>query len=293
MPGLDTLPQGDGPYVNGVTPNYFAVMGLKMVRGRRFTEADGPGPRVAIVNATMAQVFWPGQDPIGTCLMIGDGAACSTVIGIVEDARERGVYTFQMPAMRQYYVPLEQEPMKGAFRSLVIRTAGSPGRLVVPIQREVAALFPELPRDRVTSVADIFGVQIRQWRVGTGLFACAALLAVLLAAIGLYSVVAFGVRMREQEFGVRRALGAQTRDLVKMVLRQSLVPVALGLVLGVGLALWGSKFVAPLLFEGNRPRDPMAFAAAAAVLLVASLAASIIPARLAARVDPRIALQAE
>ena len=293
VPGLEKLPQGDGPYVNGVTPNYFAVVGLKMQRGRAFTEADGPGPKVAIVNAAMAQVFWPGQEPIGRCLVIGDSAACSTVIGIVEDARERGVNTSGLPPMRQYYVPLEQEPMKGAFRSLVIRTAGSPARLVVPIQREVAVLFPELPRDRVTSVADIFAAQIRQWRVGTGLFGCAALLAVLLAAIGLYSVVAYGVRMREQEFGVRRALGAQTWDLVEMVLRQSLVPVAAGLVVGVGLALWGSKFVAPLLFEGHKPRDPAAFVAAVVVLLLASLAASIIPARLAARVDPRIALQAE
>jgi ABC-type antimicrobial peptide transport system permease subunit len=161
------------------------------------------------------------------------------------------------------------------------------------VLREVAALFPDLPRQRVQSLPGIFARQIRPWKIGTGLFAAAAALALLLASIGLYSVVAFGVRQRQFEFGIRRALGAEGWHLLRLVFAQSLAYAAAGLTIGLGFAVWGGRFVGPLLFEGNSPRDPAALAAAGIVLLVAALAASVLPALSAARADPRQALQAE
>lgn len=159
--------------------------------------------------------------------------------------------------------------------------------------RQHNVFTPDLPRDRVRSLPAIFAPRIRSWRVGAGLFGAAALLALLLAAVGLYATIAFGVRQRELEFGIRRALGAQASDLMRLVLTQGFALAAAGLAVGAVASLWAGRFVAPLLFEERSPRDPAAFALAALVLLAAALAASIVPARRAAQVDPRQALQAE
>lgn len=294
IPGFVFPPRSEAFYFSAVSPDFFDVAGLAIVQGRGFTEADGQAAaKVSIVNASLAQAAWPGKSPLGQCLMIGPNAQdCTTVVGVVEDAKERGIYAFRSP-QRQYYLPIQHDPLGGVSRSLLVRTRGSPPKLVTPIAREVASLFPDLPPDSVRDLSSVFARQLRRWRLGSGLFGAAAALALLLAAVGLYSVVAFGVRMREQEFGVRRALGAETWDLVRTVLWRSFAPVGVGVVVGAAFAYWAGRFVAPLLFEGHKPRDPLAFAGAAAVLLLASLAASLIPARLAARVDPRVALQAE
>ena len=157
----------------------------------------------------------------------------------------------------------------------------------------LAELFPDLPADRVQSLPAVFAPRIRPWRIGTGLFGAAALLAVLLAAFGLYAVIAFGVRQRELEFGIRRALGARAADLLRTVLLRALSLVVAGIAAGALGVLWVGRWVAPLLFDGRSPREPLAFAVAAAVLVTAALAASFLPAVRAARADPRQALQAE
>ena len=157
----------------------------------------------------------------------------------------------------------------------------------------LADLFPDLPRSSVQSMPAAFATLIRSWRVGTGLFGAAALLALLLAAVGLYAVIAFGVRQRELEFGIRRALGARPWHLLRMVLARGLALVAAGVAAGALAAFWAGRFVAPLLFDGRSPRDPVAFAAAALVLVAVAVAASFFPARRAALADPRQALQAE
>ena len=157
----------------------------------------------------------------------------------------------------------------------------------------LADLFPDLPRSSVQSMPAAFATLLRSWRMGTGLFGAAALLALLLAAVGLYAVIAFGVRQRELEFGIRRALGAQSWDLLRLVMARGVGLAAAGVAAGALAALWAGRFVAPLLFEGRSPRDAVAFTAAAAVLLAVALAASFLPARRAALADPRQALQAE
>ena len=297
--GLDSLPPGEGPYVSFVTTGFFRVAGLGIRDGRGFVERDRAGAqRVAVVNTEFARRAWPGRRAIGGRLLLGgDDTDGATVVGVVETPVEYGLVREPIP---QYYLPLAQAAshaatsrMASSSRALVVRTRGDPGRIVRPVLLALADLFPDLPRSSVQSMPAAFATLIRSWRVGTGLFGAAALLALLLAAVGLYAVIAFGVRQRELEFGIRRALGAQSWHLLRMVMARGLGLVAAGVAAGALAAFWAGRFVAPLLFDGRSPRDPVAFAAAALVLLAVAVAASFFPARRAALADPRQALQAE
>ena len=298
--GLERLPRMNGPFVNLVTPNFFSVVGLTIRDGRGFTEWDRAGTqKVVIVNSTFARLVWPGRNAVGRCLFVGGEATdCTTVVGVAESPIEFGLQdTDRIP---QYYLPLAQALSDAEVpeflyreRTLIVRTRGNPERTVRPVLAAMAELFPDLPANRVQSLPALFAARIRTWSVGTGLFAAAALLALLLAALGLYAVIAFGVRQRELEFGIRRALGAQPSDLVRMVLARGFTVTAVGVAAGAVAALGAGRFVGPLLFDGRSPRDPLAFAVAALVLVTAALAASLLPARRAGRADPRQALQAE
>ena len=312
--GLDGLPFGEGPYVSFVTPGFFRVAGLGIREGRGFAEGDRAGaPKVAVVNMAFARQAWPGGRAIGRCLFVGrDAADCATVIGVVETPLERGLgggptasVSGRGPSsdpadIPQYYLPLAQAASDAATsgtalsqRALVVRTRGDPERMVRPVLLALAEVFPDLPRSNVQSLPAALAPQLRTWRIGTALFGAAALLALLLAAVGLYAVIAFGVRQRELEFGIRRALGAQSWHLLRLAMARGVGLVAAGVAAGALAALWAGRFVAPLLFDGRSPRDPLAFAAASLVLLTVALAASFLPARRAAQADPRQALQAE
>ncbi len=298
--GLDRLPFAEGPYMGLTTPNFFRVVGLATLEGRGFTEWDRAETRkVAVVNATFARGAWPGRSAVGQCLFFGDASTdCTTVVGVVESALDRGLLDADRAAV--YYLPIPQvspNTIQASFvnnmRTLIVRTRGNPGRVVQPTLLALADLFPDLPRNNVRSLQTVFAPRIRTWTVGTGLFGAAALLAVLLAAIGLYAVIAFGVRQRELEFGIRRALGARASRLLRMVLARGFWLAAAGVVAGVLAALWAGRFVEPLLFDDRTPRDPLAFAVAALALLAIAAMASYLPARRAARADPRRALEAE
>ena len=298
--GLDRLPFNEGPYVSLTTPNFFRVAGLAILEGRGFTEWDrAETQRVAVVDTTLAHGVWPGKSAVGQCLFFGEASTdCTTVVGVVESALDRGLLDADRAAV--YYLPISQASSNtiqasfvNNFRTLVVRTRGNPGQVVQPTLLALADLFPDLPRHSVRSLPTVFAPRIRTWTIGTGLFGAAALLAVLLAAIGLYAVIAFGVRQRELEFGIRRALGARASDLLRMVLTRGFSLAAAGVVAGALVALWAGRFVEPLLFDDRTPRDPLAFAAAALVLLTIAVMASYLPARRAARADPRQALEAE
>ena len=296
--GLDSLPRMNGPFVNLVTPNYFRVAGVGLRDGRGFTEWDRAGTqRVAVVNTTFARIVWPDRNAVGRCLFVGR-EDCTTVVGVAESPLEFSIQdTGRIP---HYYLPIAQAAAETATagrlsqgRSLIVRTSGNPGRTVPPVLAALAELFPDLPADRVRSLPAVFAQRIRSWTIGTALLGSAALLALLLAALGLYAVIAFGVRQRELEFGIRRALGAQAWDLLRLVLVRGVSLAMVGVVAGGLTALWAGRFVAPLLFAGRSPRDPLALTAAALVLVTVALAASLFPARRAAQADPRQALQAE
>ena len=298
--GLDRLPPMNGPFVNFVTPNFFRVVGQSIRDGRDFTEGDRAGAqKVAVVNATFARTVWPDRNAVGRCLFVGREATdCTTVIGVAESPLEMGLQ--DSGRVPHYYLPINQAAAGTATaerlsqgRTLLVRTSGNPGRTVPPVLAVLAELFPDLPADRVQSLPAVFARLIRPWTIGTGLLGAAALLALLLAALGLYAVIAFGVRQRELEFGIRRALGAQTWDLLRLVLLRGLSLAVVGVVAGGLAALWAGRFVAPLLFEGRSPHDPLALTAAALVLVTVALAASFLPAHRAAQADPRQALQAD
>jgi len=298
--GHDRLPFRYGPYVNPTSTNYFDVAGLEVLEGRGFNEWDDEGGRkVAVVNTTFARQAWPGRSPVGLCLFVGSEATdCTTVVGVVESAIEWGLLATDSDPV--YFLPISQTtstvPLSmfaASQRVLIVRTRDDPGRVVAPVLGALADLFPNLPRRAVQSLPAIFASQIETWRIGTRLFAASAILAVLLAAVGLYAVIAFGVRQREHEFGIRRALGARASDLLRMVLARGFSLAAAGVVAGALAALWAGRFVEPLLFDGRTPRDPLAFAVAALVLLMIAVMASFLPARRASRADPRQALEAE
>lgn len=288
------------PYVNLTSTNFFDVAGLEVLAGRGFNEWDrANAQKVAVVNETFAKRAWPSRNPVGRCLFVGSEATdCTTVVGVVESAIEFGLLATDSHPV--YFLPISQttsstplSEFAASRRVLIVRTRDNPGEVAAPVLGVLADLFPDLPRHRVQSLPALFASQIETWRIGTRLFGAAALLAVLLAAIGLYAVIAFGVRQRELEFGIRRALGARASRLLRMVLARSFSLAAAGVVAGTLAALWAGRFVEPLLFDGRTPRDPLAFAVAALVLLTIAVAASLLPARRASRADPRQALEAE
>jgi predicted permease len=288
---LPTLPSG-GPYLNAVSHDYFAVMGTRIARGRGFTEEDRLGaPRVAIVSETMARVMWPGQDALGKCIKLSDSATtpCSEVVGIAPDGHWRDIR--REPAM-QLYVPLEQKQWTGNLRALFLRPRGDRAVVAQQVRREVQAEAPKLPFVDVRLLQDLVDPEVRPWQLGATMFGVFGGLALLLAAVGLYGTIAYTVTQRTHELGVRVALGAQSTDVIRLVVGQGVRIAVVGIALGAGIALAGGRAVRALLFDIS-PNDVTVFATVTVVLLLVSVAASLIPAWRAARVDPNIALRAD
>ena len=292
VPGRDTLPQlpGGGPYVRAISDDYFATAGTHFLRGRPFTRADVTGgARVAIVNETMARTLWPNRDPIGECLLL-DTMPCSHVVGVVEDARRFGLR--EDPAM-QYYIPLGEERALGfGGRQMFVRPRGDVATLREALRAELARLDPSVGFVAVELLQDSLDPQIRPWRLGANMFALFGALALLVAAIGLYSVIAYLVTQRAHELGVRVALGAAQSNIVGLVVRYGVGLAAVGVAIGMLLSLNAGRWIEPLLFDTS-PRNPAVFLLVAVVLLVVGLLASVVPAWRAARVNPIEVLRAE
>jgi len=295
---LPVLPTG-GPYFNAVTPEYFSALGLRIVRGRGFTEADGQdSARVTVVGQSFARLVWPGVDPIGKCLYVGsDQARCVQVIGVASNARLSDL--LEGPVL-QYYLPVASANAGNTngiiningMTDLLIRT-GSPARdAAAAVQRALQGSEPNLPYVQVESLEESVAPLQRSWRMGATMFSAFGLLALAIAAVGVFGVTAYTVSQRTREIGVRMALGAQPRSVVRLVLRQG----ARAAVAGAGVGLLGSlalgHAVASLLY-GVAPADPLVFGAVTAALLAVALLAAWLPARRAARVDPIVALQSE
>jgi predicted permease len=290
--GLDSFPRSlmlEGPYMVESSPSYFALTGLALLRGRYYVDQGPGGPREAVVSARMAQVIAPRGDAIGRCLYIGPGATdCHRIVGVVGDMR--GSLSQPKPLLT-YYIPLSQGPQQQGAKALLVRAA-NPNRLVPAVRQIIATLTGVKGPQAVRTLSDIVDPEYRRLRQGMALFGIFAGLAVVVAMIGMYSVVAYSVAQRTHEFGIRVALGARPWNVIRLVLDQALLYAGVGLVLGLVLALAGARYIGPLLFETS-PRDPLALAAAALALVAAALIACIVPARSAARADPRQALQAE
>jgi predicted permease len=287
VPEMAKMPRlpGGGPYVSAVGQEYFRTVGTGLMRGRVFTDADGPGERVAIVNESMARAIWPGDDALDKCILIAD-RPCARIVGVVEDARRFALR--EDPAM-QFYVPLEQAvAISGT--TLLVRPAEPHPIGVDSLRRELFALDPTLAYVNVTALQDRIDPQVRPWRLGAALFVTFGALAFLIAALGLYSVIAYTTAQRTHEIGVRIALGARSADVLRLVLTSTVATAAAGIGAGVLAALAAGPHIEPLLFDTSA-RSPVVFAVVIAVLLASVLLAGTIPARRAARVDPMVALR--
>ena len=273
---------------NIVSEEYFRTVGLPLVRGRAFNAGDRDGsPNVALVNEQMAQRFWPGEDPIGKQIGLEYPTRIAEIIGVVRDGRFRNYRASINPC---YYVPFSQE-YEGAM-SLEVRTAGDPMRVVAPVRRQIHDLDEELVVGDVWTLKSFRDAGLGQERTSAALLSGFGALAVALAGIGLYGVLAFAVARRTHEIGIRMALGASRSNVLRLVTGQGMALTLAGLAVGMIGAFGLARLIASALY-GVQPTDPITFVGAAAFVTVVALVASYIPARRATKVDPLVALRYE
>ena len=288
VPGIDSVSKLGDFTLQGGSPEFFQTMGTRILRGRGITAEDrATSARVMVVSEAMAKKLWPQEDPIGKQLKVSaDTNPWTTVVGVAQDVR-RGSLT--EPDLH-YYLALDQfRPNDGG---LFIRTKGPAIDHVDQIRRDLQRLMPGVSYVTVTPMSTIMSGNTRSWKLGATMFTVFGALALVLAAIGLYSVIAYNVTQRTHEMGVRVALGAQGRDVVRLIVREGLTIVLPGIALGAIIALVGGKWVAPLLFQVS-PKDPSIFVSVMATLIVVAAIASWVPATRASRVDPNEALRAD
>jgi predicted permease len=289
VPGIDSVGRLGDFYAHAVSPGYFKTMGTRILRGRGVSDADREdAPRVIVVSRSMARTLWPDKDPLGQCVKVGaDTVPCSTVVGIAEDIR-RG--SFDEDAGLQYYLSIAQgRDHRGG---LFVRTRGDARAHRQRVRVELQRLMPGVAYVNTTPLQDILDQNARAWQLGATMFTIFGGVALLLAAVGLYGVMAYNTAQRTRELGVRIALGAQRGDVVRLVLGGGVRVAIAGIVAGMLIALVAGRFIAPLLFRIS-PNDPSVFATVTITLLVTAALASLLPAWRATRVDPNIALRTE
>ena len=282
------------PTVSLVSGSFFNVTGLRVLRGRSFGDARGTAHE-AVINQRMAEQLWRERDPIGQCLTFaGRQGECFTIVGVVENAPDDDVVD---GPRAQFYLPLAAPPaaMKGWNPGVIIVRVDDDESVATSVMAhvgaELRATFPS-GYPRVKRMTETLDRQYRPWRVGATLFTGFGMLALIVALIGIYSTVSYGVTQRSHEFGVRVALGAQVADVIRLVLGVGLRVVMVGVALGIGLALATGRLISALLF-GVEPHDPAALLIVSVTLLAVSAMATLVPAWKAARVDPVRALRAE
>jgi predicted permease len=274
------------------TPDFFRAFGTRILRGRPFTDADGAGSAlVAVVSEAMGEALWPGKDPLGQCLRVrNQDGPCTTVIGIAEDIVQQQSQMTD-PRRFSYYLPLAQVQPQGQTYMMVKMTRDAESQMDA-VRRSLQSVMPGPSYVALQPMAAVVGATQRSWRLGANLFVVFGVLALIVAAVGLYGVIAYDVSQRMHELGVRVALGAQSGDILTLIVGQGARFALAGAVVGAALALAASRWVQPLLF-GQSARDPLVYAAVGALMVVVAMAACASPARRAAGADPNAALRAE
>ena len=291
IPGLDSLPSlpGGGPYWFGVSPGYFETVGLAIERGRGFETVDGEGGApVAVVSRMMADSIWGGDAALGQCILVGpedEDPPCTRVVGIAAEASMGGLE--EEPSFA-YYLPLDQT--RASPRGLYLR-AEDPGAMAASTAAALRA-SPEVRWATVTPLREALDPQARAWRMGATLFTVFGMLALVVACIGLYSLLSFRVAQRRREIGIRSALGAERGRILGRVVLEGTGLAGVGVAGGLLLALALSPLLRDLLFRVS-PRDPGVLATVAGVLLLVALLASVVPGLRATRVEPTEALRSE
>jgi len=272
--------------VTTVDVDYFKVLGFGMTQGRDFTSGDSEtGMAVAIVNDRMAERYWPNQNPIGHTFRFDSDPTARHVIGIVKTIKYQTLGETPQPAV---YLPFRQNYADGLV--LYVRSSGEPARAIGTVQREVHAMDPHVPLENASSVDDLIDQSLWMMRIAAGLLAVFGALAIALASVGLYGLMAYSVNQRRRELSVRMALGADRGAVLRLVVREGMTLVAIGIVVGVGLSLAISRALASLLL-GIAATDAVSFATAAVLLTSVALFGTYLPARRASRFDPLVALR--
>jgi putative ABC transport system permease protein len=297
--------------VDSVTPDYFQVMNIPLVKGRFFDSRDrrdylppapptppgAPAPppvqqppfdAVVIINETMARMFWTNEDPIGKRIKYGQtdsGGPWMTIVGVVGDTRRTGYDAAVRP---ETYLPHAQSPDSGL--TMVVRTQGDPAAFLPTLRSVVRGIDPVIAVQGGRPIESVLVEMTAQRRLNTLLLTVFGLAAALLAAVGIYGVIAYSVEQRTRELSVRMALGASARRILSLVLREGLVTSAIGLVVGLGFAFALSRWMKSLLY-GVTPGDPITFAGIAGVAALVAILATLVPALRAIRVDPVQALR--
>ena len=276
---------------NLVAPGYFETIGIPTLRGRGFVDADSNEDRVIIVNETLAHRFFPAQDPIGKQLALGDvqHPHLAQIVGIARDSK---YHTLGEPAQPFLYEPLATGFEGPAGTTVLVRTSVAPGTLILAIRKELRALDKSLPVTKMETMGEHIRSALWLARTTATLFGIVGTIGMLLAMIGLYGTVAYSVVRRTNEIGIRMALGAQRRDVLKMVVREGLLLTFVGMGIGLAVALALTRFLSSLLY-GMSATDPPTFAVVSILLAAVALAACYIPARRATKVDPLVALRHE
>ena len=273
-------------YWESVAPDYFRAMNIRLLRGRMFTAHDNAtSAPVAIVSESMARKFWPGQDSIGKQLVIARAEIRAEVVGVVADVKALAVNQSNDSEM---YSPYAQRTWPSM--ALVVRASGDPASLIAPIRNQISNVDPDLPVTGVRTMDDIVSASFGQRRVTLWLFAAFAATALLLAAVGIYGLLAYSVAQRRQEMGIRRALGAKPANILVLVLSEGLVLALIGIAIGVVSALAITRTLSSLLYNVS-PTDPSLFIGVTLVFIVVAAAASYLPARRAIDVNPLAAMR--
>jgi putative ABC transport system permease protein len=277
-----------------VSPDYFSALGIPLQRGRLFDSRDSATATPAIIiNRHLAEQFWPGEDPTGKRLKIGAADSqnpWATVVGVVGNVRQAGLYGEMLPEL---YVPYTQERRPWvAPRDLVVRVNGDSAALVGAVREAVWAVDKDQPVSNVRTMDQVFALAVSRERFQMLLLALFAALALVLACVGLYGVISYAVAQRTHEIGVRMALGAQPRDVLRLVIRQGMVLTIAGLVVGVGVGLAATRVMTDMLF-GVTATDALTFVSVGVLLVIVAFLACYVPARRATKVDPLVALRYE
>jgi putative ABC transport system permease protein len=285
-------PQGENPpFVgnNTIGPNFFQSLGVPLLIGRDFTDQDREGaPRVAIVNETVVRNLFPNGNPIGQKLRVLMRQPASwEIVGVVKDSKYLSLGEDARPYI---FLPYLQNPQPAM--SVHVQTTGNPKELAAAVRREVQALDPNLPAFNVMSLAENIDISLFPARFGAVLLGVFGSLALLIASIGIYGVMSYGVSERTHEMGVRMALGARDSDVLRLVISQGMWLAIIGVVIGAGLALVSTRIVKSFLYDVSTT-DPLTFSGIALLLIGVALLACYIPARRATKVDPLVALRYE
>jgi putative ABC transport system permease protein len=273
-----------------ISSNYLRVLGAHLIAGRLIDERDGANkPLAVVINETFARQFWPHESPVGARLRLTDHAKTTPwriVVGVVADIKERGLQLDMKPAI---YLPAAQVQEPSPFY-LIVRTALDPNSLTPAVRRTVSAIDPEQPLASIRTMEEYADLERRDRAHQMDVFALFAVLALFLASLGIYGVLAYSVTQRRREIGVRIALGARTTNVTGLILKQGMLLTLIGLALGSLLAAGSMGAMRSLLF-GVSPFDPTVFSAGLLMLLLTSLAACLAPALSASRVDPMLTLK--